>query len=288
VKDYVKWETDRRTKAGEAPISSDSPLKLDIDTVGFSRGAAASREFLNMVSDRIDSGYYDKLVGGHCIELNLRLAALFDTVLSTTPWFSDPFRMPIPDKVKTAVQAIAADEFRSSFPLELLSPSEPAMGIPDFIPNRIERAFVGAHSDIGGGYAGSGGDGGDLSDIALNWMVSQASAAGVKMKALPPAQQTISDPIVHDERRSLTWTLERYTDRDVRFRGTDPNDLDALAWSKSKTVTFPGGMNFALSQTFIDYYTGLMWPNDIKVGQVDTCDYYQWLNSNYGMHWKCP
>ncbi|MBT3017804.1 MAG: DUF2235 domain-containing protein [Candidatus Thiodiazotropha endolucinida] len=38
---------------------------------------------------------------------------------------------------------------------------------------RIERGFIGAHSDIGGSYAE-----GDLSDVAFMWMVRQAENAG--------------------------------------------------------------------------------------------------------------
>ena len=63
--------------------------------------------------------------------------------------------------------AMALDERRLDFPVTRWNPDA-----------RVEQVwFVGAHSDVGGGYpaAESG-----LSDIALQWMMTKLSAAGVQ------------------------------------------------------------------------------------------------------------
>ena len=134
------------------------------------------------------AGYYRQLSGG-CVTIDLRMMALFDTVLSTavSNLGPRPFRMVIPEQVRFVSQAVAANEYRKSFPLESIEPSFAAISSGGHSPGtRIERAFVGAHADIGGGYNGiASGDGGDLSDVALNWMVQRADAAGVQMRSLP-------------------------------------------------------------------------------------------------------
>jgi len=108
--------------------------------------------------------------------------------------------MNIPASVQYVAHAVAVNEHRSAFPLESIGsgPETTQRGW------RIERGFVGAHADIGGGYAGTqGGDGGDLSDVALNWVYNQAELAGVRMRDLNAAQRTVTNPIVHNER--ATW-----------------------------------------------------------------------------------
>jgi RHS repeat-associated protein len=298
---YLNWEIARRIQAGLPPLTADAPLVVDIDTVGFSRGAATAREFINRVLDGIEGGYYERRTGG-CITLNLRMMALFETVLSHNTgdwWGGTPYRMVIPEEVDFVAHAVAMNEHRRSFPVELINPSNAAIGFnSDFRSNRIERGFIGAHSDIGGGYngdvaSGEGYDGGDLSDVALNWMVQQATVAGVRMRPLPADLRTVSNPIVHDPRRDRTWTYlgERWSDRDVRFRGVDRNVTDRMAWSHGLDIELYAGMNNALANTFIESRNlGWVWASefyDTRVGDVRMCDYGRWLNQNYGMSWTC-
>ena len=47
---------------------------------------------------------------------------------------------------------------------------------------RLEKGFLGAHSDIGGGYKS-----GDLSNVALMWMIKQAKEkGGINLKDYTP------------------------------------------------------------------------------------------------------
>lgn len=71
-------------------------------------------------------------------------------------------------KVERAAQALAIDEHRAPFEPTLWA-YQPKQG------QTIEQVwFCGAHSDVGGGYAETG-----LSDIALEWMIGKARAAGL-------------------------------------------------------------------------------------------------------------
>jgi hypothetical protein len=271
-------------------LSERAPLGVTLDIVGFSRGAASAREFSNMVVDRIESGYYRDMTGG-CATISVRMMSLFDTVLSTavSNWGGSPFRMVIPAQVQYVAHAVASNEYRSSFPVESIEPSFAAIRAGGYSRGaRTERAFVGAHADIGGGYNGTGGDGGDLSDVALNWMVEQARIAGVRMQGLPPELQNVANPILHDETRTALWSGlgERSTDRQVRVRGTNRNDTGAPVTSPGRSVQFVGGMGHTASQRYI---VPLPLPERFSniVGDIRMCDYASWLNANYGMSVSC-
>src|SRR5690606_14523702 len=109
--------------------------------------------------------------------------------------------------------AVALHERRSLFPLLA------AYDTPD---NVIEAPFIGAHADIGGGVPAQSRDPaethGDLSDVALNWMLWQARAATVPLGALAPGQAVVTHPILHDPRPSLARILQ---DGDRRVDGSD-------------------------------------------------------------------
>jgi uncharacterized protein (DUF2235 family) len=74
--------------------------------------------------------------------------------------------------VQSAYHALAVDEHRAPF--------EPTLWT--YVPKAgqtVEQVwFCGAHSDVGGGYAES-----QLSDIALDWMLAKARAAGLALDA---------------------------------------------------------------------------------------------------------
>jgi uncharacterized protein (DUF2235 family) len=77
--------------------------------------------------------------------------------------------------VDSGFHAMALDEERLDFPVERWDPDD-----------RIKEVwFVGAHSDVGGGYPA---DECGLSDIALNWMMGNFQSAGV----------LLANPLVHE------------------------------------------------------------------------------------------
>ncbi len=277
--DYVKAKWDNEINLQKNTYSLGNPLIITLDIVGFSRGAAAARDFANQVIARKNSNYYNKELFGfgqndshyNCVAIKIRFMGLFDTVLSTAV---GDFNLGISSsQIEYVAQAVAVNEHRALFPLVSI---EDSYGGAGFTPNRVEKGFIGAHSDIGGGYAGAGGDGGDLSDVALNWMYAQAKLAGVNLIELKPDQLKVTNPILHDETNVLPWNLPGFggwsSDRDVKF----PDQI-----LKGKDVQFDG-MTYQQSQQngYINYYNNTA---GNKAGTVDIDKYKAWLQSNLNL-----
>jgi RHS repeat-associated protein len=279
----VRWEVDRaRTSAN--PVSRDNPVDIYLDIVGFSRGAAAAREFMNRINDNTRTGFYREAAGGACARVFIRFAGLFDTVLGTNLDFT--MRMAIPAAVQQVAHAVAVNEHRGLFPLESI---EESYSNPGFSSNRIERGFIGAHSDVGGGYTVI--DGGDLSDVALNWMMRQATGAGLTMAALNDQLRTVSNPIVHDPRRETTWRAlddaMATGDRAVRYRNA--SDGPMLGFSPMSRNAPIQGMTAAEAERLrlIQWRNlGITQITETQVGDVNIREYSTWLNSNFGMNWQ--
>ena len=279
--DYVKAKWQNEIDVQKKTYSKEAPLIITLDIMGFSRGAAAARDFANQVIDRKNRNYYNKDLFGfggqddtryNCVGIKLRFMGLFDTVLSTAV---GNFNTGISNsQIEYVAQAVAVNEHRVKFPLLSIDDSAGAAG---FTANRVEKGFIGAHSDIGGGYAGSDGDGGDLSDVALNWMHAQAVSAGVTLKPLEADQLKVSNPILHDETRVAPWNLPGFgglsSDRTITYL-----DQSSAKMKAAQTE----GMTYTQSQqgqtdsqdkyiNYHNYYAGN------KAGLVDMDKYKQWL-----------
>lgn len=157
---------------------------------------------------------------------------------------------------------------------------------------RIERGFIGAHSDIGGGYCGTDVENcaeGDLSDVALNWMVEQAKYAGIAIKRLPSALRTISNPILHDEssRRngpSDAWPSEPPEDRVISYPN-DPNYTGLPTIYQDAMDLF--GLTTPDTEAFLNRYATPQGPGFFNKNQVANVKmagpdgYAAWLRANY-------
>ena len=172
------------------------------------------------------------------------------------------------------MQAVALNEYRGNlvaFPLESI------MGIP--IPagqTRIERGFIGSHSDIGGSFPD-----GDLAKVALVWLVEQAKLAGVKMDESQLDRSIIANPVIHDKSTNLLngaeggGPIQNSEDRDIRYLdgSTDKQrqaEIDGMSWADTKK--------------YITYKAN---PNTIDsiAGTVDMQRYLEWLDKNgYGIN----
>ncbi|MFZ5494537.1 MAG: phospholipase effector Tle1 domain-containing protein, partial [Verrucomicrobiota bacterium] len=176
-----------------------------VDIVGFSRGAALSREFANLLVERgYDPAYGGQLKHklkagrntppGEC-EFVIRFVGLFDTVGS----FGVPgnninigIRMSLPG-VLHAAQATAQDEKRYLFPLTPLGAGE----------GFDEQSFPGDHSDIGRGH-GKGTN--DLSRAPLEYIWNQGRSAGAPFGPLPDFTPT-GNTTPHDLSRKFPHNL---------------------------------------------------------------------------------
>lgn len=137
-----------------------SVSKIEIDIFGFSRGAAASRHFVNDLRRGRSSQLAQTLRGeeslamdfdwrfGHGVRVNL--IGLFDTVAAIGT-FSDGWdvhddrngdiRLHLaPDSAPTVIHLVAGDEYRHNYSLNSTRP-----GFKDIV-------IPGAHGDIGGSY----------------------------------------------------------------------------------------------------------------------------------------
>jgi RHS repeat-associated protein len=206
----------------------DDKKVMDVDIVGFSRGAAQARDFANKLTRSTKSGVYEyfRSVGGQPIMrkqcVNFRFMGLFDTVLSENRSNLE-YQLDIPSEFSYVAHAVALNEYRSkvsdgspglniefwgatrsplkndnhfgAFPLESISSSATPAG-----KTRVELGFVGAHADIGGGYAANDSQ---LSLVALNWMVGQAKLAKVTMNSVDAID--MNNPVIHDQSNVIRW-----------------------------------------------------------------------------------
>lgn len=81
-------------------------------------------------------------------------------------------------RVQAACHAVAIDEHRRPFLPTLWTDAESAAPRVNVAGSGVEQVwFVGAHSNVGGGYADTG-----LSDIALAWMIDRATRNGLQFE----------------------------------------------------------------------------------------------------------
>jgi hypothetical protein len=276
-----------------------------------------------------------------CQWINFRFMGLWDTVLSTNR-SGTAYNMAISSQFSYVAQAVALNEYRSApagtdafwtsptnfrfwddtrihlngdnhyggFPLQSIGASSNAVGRV-----RIERGFIGAHADIGGGY---GANENGLSFVALNWMVGQAQIAGVTMRQ-PPAIDMNNPVQVHDQSNVIRFgdprTAPATFEIDGAIYGTNTRALEdrevlgGLGGGTQRTQTFgppaAGGnrsMTNADTHQFITYtdrrpanigqdtrptndipglqgVPGNQRPSNVT-GTVDMQSYMSWLRNN--------
>lgn len=161
--------------------------------VGFSRGAALSREFANVINERGDPLMYKKLNRPYGKAPTIKFMGLFDTVYS----FGSPFgkndlgyRKHIPANVHFVAQATAKLEKRNTFDLWSIHSSKltpktcPTSVEGDNLDTctgstknnnyRIEKEFEAGHDDVGGAEKNN-----HNGYEPLKWILTQAQASGV-------------------------------------------------------------------------------------------------------------
>lgn len=190
IVDFLKEESDSDHEAawkawapGQPPLLHDAlRAKLDRDV------QAVDIEFLG-VWDTVPGSSLKRY--GDCREDKGFLKRDF----SWLPWIQpgDRYKTGSYPPVKRIAQALSRDEKRSKFfPLRLCNAYNPDRTVV------VERAFPGAHSDVGGGYASES----TLPGLSFNWMMDQlvmhyggfrAGAPHVPANALDVAHWSILD-----------------------------------------------------------------------------------------------
>ncbi|WP_296223456.1 T6SS phospholipase effector Tle1-like catalytic domain-containing protein [Ralstonia sp. UBA689] len=168
-----------------------------INVFGFSRGAACARSFIGKLTRDWAPG--GKIAG--VIPYQVNFMGLFDTVASVGPpdsvkaafqielfdghfaWASNGL-MNIPESVKRCVHFFSIHEQRMSFPMDTIREGN---AYPGGAGQRLEVAYPGVHSDVGGGYTpgdqgkARGGDADKISQIPLHHMYIEALRWGVPL-----------------------------------------------------------------------------------------------------------
>lgn len=251
-------------------IDSDAGTNaLDIDVVGFSRGAAEARVWLGQLAGKQENSAYTSMKGkSRC--LNLRFEGLWDTVphLGYFNGNESKYDFAVPAQVKYAAQAVALNEHRGGWfnfnALSILQQPATSSG-----GNRNEMGFIGSHADIGGGYGT-----GDLSDVALMWMIQQAKDQGIKIKAQivqSNGWDTVSDPVIHDKSANR-----------IEPQNTPAAEDRDFAYGNGATVKQAkadiGGKDTAWAQGNVTYYSQWCGSSGAPaVGVVDMQKYRLWL-----------
>ena len=289
-----------------AELEKDNDV-MQIDIIGFSRGASQARHFANLLTAATQNGYYryqahdkdgipsvdeKKQAVMRCQKVNFRFMGLWDTVLATN-YSEQKYRLEIPAQFSYVAHAVALNEYRSApagdnafwgalpnkrlwdntrtylpdkdhwggFPLQSIGESSSSLG-----RIRIERGFIGAHADIGGGY-NSRENG--LSKVALSWMVQQAQNAGVAMNA-SEISINMDNAVIHDQSNAIRYgnplTSPRQMQIDLTMNLTEPFPVEdrqvraGLGGGTQRTQIFgppdPNGNNSltnADTHAFINY-----------------------------------
>jgi RHS repeat-associated protein len=294
----------------EADLFEANHVAMDVDIIGFSRGAPQARDFANRIVANTtmipgtNTGWYrytaSKANKQRCQLVNFRFMGLWDTVLSTN-WSGYAYNLAIPPEFSHVAHAVALNEFRGhtlplgrANPLSMNSwgafPLESIMG--DAIganQTRIELGFIGGHSDIGGGFEDN-----QLSKVALAWMIDQAEQARVKMK--PKTFAIVANPVLHDKSDAIRfgspkpgsqlvdeepWN-ESYTLPEGYIPGGGAEDRQVRYRDGRKTVQrqMTGtGMTFADAEQFITYDSARL-RSDSITGTVNMDGYRAWLLLN--------
>jgi uncharacterized protein (DUF2235 family) len=118
--------------------------------------------------------------------------------------------------IENAYHALAIDERRKLFIPTLWEKSDEVKNNPNHPQKMEQRWFIGAHSNVGGGYADS-----HLSDIALKWLVSKAAETGLYFN--PSEIDAIKPDPMGLIRNSYTWMYAFWNKVWRKIKDGDPD-----------------------------------------------------------------
>ncbi|WP_233236729.1 DUF2235 domain-containing protein [Bordetella sp. LUAb4] len=223
---HAELSVNQKRNSGPGGELYRSIQKVWINVIGFSRGAASARVFVNRLINRWAPG---GLIAG-AIRYEVNFLGLMDTVASvgfpdstTAASNLDVFdghwvwtangALDVPPSVRKCVHFFSIHEQRMSFPLDSIRDGNSYPGKEQI---RKEVAYPGVHSDVGGGYpiGGQGksreGEGSKLSQIPLHNMYVEALKAGVPLSVR--TQRTPLSKIVEQDFRISPSVVQAFND----------------------------------------------------------------------------
>ena len=213
--------------------------------LGFSRGAYTARSLVGMVrncgvvepkhvafrvgiaygiyrtrEDSQDSTTAKLFRSSFCREIQVKFVGVWDTVgalgipldivknLNTK--FYEFHDTELSGIVKNACHAVAIDEHRQDYDVCLWNPKSTKPG-----QTVEQRWFMGAHCDVGGGYADR-----RLSDLALRWMQDKANALGLGLAPVAVGAENYRGPCTDSYMEFLKGLYAKKNPRHYRSIGT--------------------------------------------------------------------
>ncbi len=193
VKQYVEKNKDASLNDLNKAIGAHRLIKvINISVIGFSRGAALSRAFVNMLVGQCRK-QADGSLALNGFPVRFTFLGVFDTVASfgmpahniTLPLEQRDLR--IPACVERCVHYVAANELRYSFPVDLIREGG------KYKAGWTEKVYPGVHSDIGGGYGPNEQNlDGNYARIPMNDMHQEALKAGVRLLSMADIKRTLA------------------------------------------------------------------------------------------------
>lgn len=231
----------------------------DIFVFGFSRGAYTARSLVGLIRkcgvlkgadaptvEQAYDIYRDKDVkpddsaavsfrAGLSREVRVRFIGVWDTVgalgipASHVPFGRDFYQwhdMELSKIVDYAYHAIATDENRKDYGVTVWTARKPENIDVE------QRWFIGAHSNVGGGYDRAPPD--TLPNPPLRWIQDKAEAAGLKLRAkAQPGPRDHLAPVTDSFKEFMFGIYSRIKDRHHRPFGTGCNEtVDGSVWSR--------------------------------------------------------
>ncbi|WDD91859.1 DUF2235 domain-containing protein [Burkholderia sp. FERM BP-3421] len=193
VRQYVEKNTDASLNDLNKAIGAHRLIKvINISVIGFSRGAALSRAFVNMLFGQCKKRG-DGVLTLSGFPVRFTFLGVFDTVASfgmpahniTLPLQQRDLR--IPACVERCVHFVAANELRYSFPVDLIREDG------KYKAGWTEKVYPGVHSDIGGGYGPNEQNlDGNYARIPMTDMHEEALKAGVRLLSQADIKRTLA------------------------------------------------------------------------------------------------
>ena len=231
---------------------------------GFSRGAYTARSCVGLIRkcgllnsptpENVDKAYElyrDKDVAPadakavefraqHSREVRVRFIGVWDTVgalgvpVARIPWSSDYYRWHdthLSYIVDYAYHAIAIDEHRKEY-----APAVWTDRVPPECLGVEQRWFVGAHSNVGGGYDKKPAD--CLAKIPLRWLQDRAEYAGLRLKSKIQVDANDCAAEVNDSFREFAFGIYSvFKDRHTRPFGQGVNEtVDPSVWQRARQL----------------------------------------------------
>ena len=177
----------------------------------------------------------------YCKRVPIKMIGVFDTVgalgvpLGTSHWFHNTHLSTI---YKHSYHALGIDEHRAAFAPTLwtrFTPHQPDSSVRQMnrqVNTTEQRWFIGAHANVGGGYADN-----RLSQLPLAWMVAKAQSHGLTFRyPVVIEKDTHRDPIIDSYRKFMYGLYAKFTSRHHRTIGT-PRRTVSMGYSDTVNET---------------------------------------------------